>query len=52
MQELVPVRVCSLSSHLMLGGFAAGKFLSKAASEISRYLPGVIDGGLKGTDRF
>lgn len=51
MQELVPICVCSLSSHFMLGGFTAGKVLPKAASEISRYLPGVTDGGLKGTDR-
>lgn len=52
MQELGPVCVCSLSSQLMLGGFTAGQFLSKAASEISVYLTGLIDSALKSTDRL
>lgn len=36
----------------MLGGFAAGKFLSNTASEIRGYSTAVIDSGLKSTDKL
>lgn len=40
------------SAQLKLGGFTAGKFLSNTASEISGYSTGVIDAGLRSTDKL